>query len=256
MKSATTETFRQIDPKWKDLLRHAGGIADALSELDRSVADFYWKRGAANEGLVWSSFASLSEELHRFMNDEPPIRHADFIEHDYGCWDMCIATIARRLGASFYCHDRRSPLSPDPKNLLRAMQSWQIVSLTGYADNLYTDPVSVITRGELQLIAKEDYGQRGVPVAKSPLLATALLHAERCGIVINVEGHEAFGSGDDCHWIVVEPPIPGKDLDLVDNVGDGDRYPTETIVHDIAVYARRSALSLELKPAKANFETS
>jgi hypothetical protein len=244
------ESFRQADAQWRGLLRHAGGITDTLRDLDAALTDHHHAKHKRGAHKVWRAFAAFTGELDRFMAGLAPARHVDYLEYDYGCWDMCIATLVKRMEANFFRHDDDTAMAPNPRNLLLALQSWQIVTLTGYMDNLYLDPVSVVTNGQIQLIAKEDYGREGVAMSDSQLLQAALPFADRCGIVLNVDGHEAFGDGDNCHWIIVEPPqIPGENPTLVDNVGDREAYPKDTPIHDIAIYAKRGAFTIEMTPA-------
>ncbi|MBT4486965.1 MAG: CHAT domain-containing protein [Rhodospirillaceae bacterium] len=167
-----------------------------MRDLDAALTDHYYAKHKRGAHKVWRTFAAFTGEIDRFMADLAPVRHANYLEYDYGCWDMCIATLAKRMDANFFRHDDDTAMAPSPRNLLLALQSWQIVTLTGYMDNLYLDPVSVITKGRIQLVAKEDYGRAGVIMSESRLLQAALSFADRCGIVLNVDGHKAFGDSE------------------------------------------------------------
>ena len=59
-------------------------------------------------------------------------------------------------------YNNKKKLNTDPVGVIQALRSWQILSPIGYSYDLFNDPVSIISRGKMQLIMHEDYGKDGV----------------------------------------------------------------------------------------------
>ena len=114
----------------------------------------------------------------------------------------------------------------DPSTVLTAMHRWQIVGISGFAYDLYTDPVSIITKGQVQLIAHEDHGVDGVWLKETALLHRAVTLGDEVVVLACVTGHPAFGEKANSHWIVAEAGgTPGDRLMMSDPSEDSG--PTE-----------------------------
>jgi len=243
--------FSQSDPKWQSILRHHGPTATALEAIDSAMLAIS-RKGDRHQGLVEDLFdglGKLGKALHEFAGGQGASTSADYNVDDYGCWDCCIAMAIARLGGRVYPfienqrQESRRGVVADPSTVLSALHRWQIVGISGFAYDLYMDPVSIITKSQVQLVAHADYGVDGAWRNEASLLQRAVDVGDDVVVVACVSGHPAFGEKSNSHWIIAETrKAPGDRLLMSDP--SEDKGPTKFSyrkVYKVVVYGRGEA---------------
>ncbi len=151
-----------------------------------------------------------------------------------GCWHTSIANM---LTVFKVCLVGRQ--DPSPRALLKKLQKEMLGTLTGYVSRPFMDPLSIITKGEVQLAKYRDFGPDGVVLGDSDLtefLATTN-GVDTCAIV-NVQGHEFQGTGDS-HYLLVKRAIE-NDYEIIDPGCRDKRHLLECFssdrIYQISIY--------------------
>lgn len=195
----------QIDPRWRDCVRYDGPAADALQGLDDILLAYLERPTPEGKAAALKAEGKLSRAIRAMIERGGMLRgKGSYSIYDYGCWDCCVCMVAADFSAKLFEYQKDTPLVPTPPNLIKVLHSWQIITPIAYLDEVVIDPVSVVTRGAVQLVLHEDYGASGAPVSRSRLLSFALEHREYVRIVAAVWGHPFGGKKSGTHWVVID----------------------------------------------------
>ena len=243
--------FSQSNPKWQSILRQHGPTATALEAIDSAMLAIS-RKGHREQDLIDDLFDGLGKlggALHEFAGGQEASLAAEYNVDDYGCLDCCIAMAIARLGGKVYPfiedqgRESHRGVNADPLTVLSAMHRWQIVGISGFAYDLYMDPVSIITKGQVQLVAHTDHGADGAWLREATLLQRAVNVGDDVVVVACVSGHPAFGEKTNSHWIIAEArKTPGDRLMMSDpSEKKGATEFAYRKVYKVLVYGRAAA---------------
>lgn len=199
----------QIDKRWRNDARYDKRVVDALAELDDTIYDLLEKPSKGNKKTAVFAQKRFNQAMETFIARGALQKGSySYPIKNYGCWDCCMCMVISDFQQRLFEYGRRQGLSVTPLHFLKVMRSWQILSCLGYQDEVVIDPVSVVTKGRVQLVLHEDYGKHGVSLADAPLLHFALRHRKVISIAACVKGHAMLGNKPSTHWIVLDPIGP------------------------------------------------
>ncbi len=235
------KVFIQTDNKWKNVSRYHASASDSLSELDQMLTDRISGKEMPDGNVVLSEYVKFGQAIVDIIENGLPNSTENYPLSDYGCWDCSVAMILNHFDVKIFDYNNKKKLNTDPVGVIQALRSWQILSPIGYSYDLFNDPVSIISRGKMQLIMHEDYGKDGVEAKEANLLNFAAKLKGNIGILVCVRGHAAFGEKSSSHWMSIDPeklesdgklfvcdPYHGKEQSLY-------KYGN---LHEVCVYAK------------------
>ena len=238
--------FRQEEKEWRHLRRYHDQSADTLQELDQLILDSMNKPN--NESIkikAWEAFGKFTRGLADLIENGLS-KNVDYTSgyaiYNYGCWDCTMAMIISQFKKKVYQADKRKGQSANPKSFIESLRSWQILSPIGFAFDIVNDPVSIITKKEIQMFLHEDYGEMGEYVKSATILQYALRFGDKVGIAVCVKGHPSFGMKDKSHWVYIDPNSTNELVLMFDpstkvsNNNESTNF-TYTKVYEICAYS-------------------
>lgn len=203
-----TEFYSQKSDEWKSVSRYHQPSADSLGELDSAIQDCIKDinnpefKATARKALQKFN-SSAADLIDNGMNAKGDC--SGYSIFNYGCWDCTIAMLISDFGGKIYASESSLGTTPNPRNLVECLRSWQILSPTAYSHDIVNDPVSIITKSKIQMCLHEDYGENGVAVKDATVFNYALESKHKVGIAACVKGHPSLGDGQASHWIYIDP---------------------------------------------------
>lgn len=213
-----TTFFSQRDKKWKFIKRYHRSAADSLQELDESIRQCLNKNSDSNKKQAWEAFGRFTQGVSDLIENGIDNKKgtSGYSVFDYGCWDCAISMVIANFDAKVYMYDKRNGKITDPQSFIEALKSWQILSPIGFYYDIFTDPVSIITKGEVQLYLHEDYGEDGVNAKNATVFQDAINLGNKVGIAVCVKGHPSFGKKTNSHWVYIDSESTEYDIQMFD----------------------------------------
>lgn len=234
------EFFSQSNPRWNYLQRYDESSSDSLEELDKAILKVIdnTTRNDSTKNVAYKvlfQFAkSVSDLIENGMNEkcgtDDNSAHGYSI-HEFGCWDCTMSMIISHFKERVYEYGKSESesLPINPKNFIKSLRSWQLLSPIGYSFDIINDPIAIITKRKVQLVLHEDYGVRGRIVKNATVFQHALKLNKLVGIAVCVQGHPFLGKGYDPHWVFIDPESTPDKVDIYDPSSEHDQKAAITI---------------------------
>ncbi|MEY8198965.1 MAG: hypothetical protein RPS47_06970 [Colwellia sp.] len=194
------EFYFQHDERWGSLLWYDKEICELIGDVTKSFHGF--QSGDVAGGELLETTARLSKYMRSVVEDGGQSSSKAGSLSESGCWHTSVSNMLNEFGI------RLENVAPNPEILLKTLQGKLLGTLTGYVEHGSVDPLSIVTRGKVQLARYRDFGCEGEDRDNQELLdllkSTACVNT--CAIV-NVDGHEFLGSGSNSHYVLVTNPI-------------------------------------------------
>ena len=240
--------YSQIDPKWKYERRYHQESADSLQELDELILDYLQgTRDQPQKKKIQQALARFRSGIQSLIKDklDKPIKTLGYSIYNYGCWECTIAMIIAQFEEMIYPEEEGVELEPTPTNLIYALRSWQILSLIGFSFDMVVDPVSVVTKANVQMYLHEDYGVNGSSIKDAVVFNYALFllkKIKKVGVAVCVEGHPSFGCGENAHWVYIDPESTCENLIVADPSEKAPAKFAYTKIYEVCVYSTSSQI--------------
>ena len=199
-----------------------------LKVIDKNTRDNETKNVAYKALLSFTN--NISDLIENGMNEREEYTDG-YSVHDYGCWDCTMSMIISHFNGRVYEYGKpeSDSIPIHPKNFIKSLRSWQLLSPIGYSFDIMNDPIAVITKRKVQLVLHEDYGARGRIVKNATVFQHALKLNKLVGIAICVQGHPFLGRGDDPHWVYIDPVSSPDKVLIYDPSSNYDKDSSITI---------------------------
>ena len=243
--------FIQNDDKWKNISRYHAGAADSLGELDQMLIDRISDGQVPDGNAVLSEYIKFGQAIRDVIENGLPNGSKNYPLSKYGCWDCSVAMILNHFDVQIFEYGKDKKLKADPATVIKALRSWQILSPSGYAYDLFNDPVSIISKGAMQLIMHEDYGEDGVKPHEANILNFVTNLKGNVGILVCVKGHAAFGKNESSHWMAIDPEkleVEGKFIACDPSHGKQQSLNLYKKVYEVCVYAKSENIKKIFNP--------
>lgn len=240
-----TICFSQRDEKWKFIKRYHQSASDSLQGLDESIRQCLKKKSDSNQKEAWEAFGhftqAISDLIENGLNNEKGT--SGYSVFDYGCWDCAIAMVIANFNAKVYIYDKRNGKDTNPATFIDALRSWQILSPIGFYYDIFIDPISIITKGKVQLYLHEDYGKDGENAQKATVFQDAISLGDKVGIAVCVKGHPSLGIKTKSHWVYIDPQSITGDIKMFDPDKPANKKTpskfTYKKIYEVCVYSTR-----------------
>jgi hypothetical protein len=164
--------YFQSDPRWRDLPWYDPAIDEAIKKL-----------------------TSL---LHRESASSRRARGADGTLGIDGCWHVAIASMLAQFGI------RSKGKLYDPTVLVHALRDRMLGTLSGYVQDPFVDPLSLITLGRVQLWRYRDFLRKGIKASDAELSnLLAEVDGQHVLAIANVGEHEFIEPKGNSHYILI-----------------------------------------------------
>ncbi len=210
--------FTQTDLRWRSIPCHHEQSTETLEKLDEAIQTCLKQSSKRNRHRAEQAAHQFYQAVCVFINEGfRPGRRQKYSIEKYGCWICCLCMIAHDHNIHFYEYGKRKRkrLPPNPGSLIATLRSWQLLSPIGYTYDLIIDPITVVTRGALQLFWHRDYGEEGTSISLLRASLIALCRQPAFSVMVAVRGHPVFGYKDATHWVVLDSRGSDKEIQLM-----------------------------------------
>lgn len=161
--------------------------------------DKKWSRLRWYDPAIDAAVSDLTDAIHSRPESFIGSNGEDCTLGQSGCWHVSVASMLSQLGQK-YQHALFTP-----KSLLLALSDEGMGTLTGYVSRPFVDPMSIITRGAVQLYGFRDFGLNGIGQKSTELKQLLnIVDGKRFCAIVNVRCHEFFGEEEhSSHYVLI-----------------------------------------------------
>lgn len=142
----------QIDERWHKDSRYDRRSVDALGNLDEKIMQTLDNPTTQNKQAAMIALTGFTSAVESLINRGTLRRsYRTYSIFGYGCLDCCLCMVVSDFKQTLFEYKSRNGLPPTPKNFLKVLRSWQILSVVGYQYEMILDLVSVMTNSRVQL---------------------------------------------------------------------------------------------------------
>jgi len=192
-----TKIYQQDDKEWRHLLWYDNNLCQSIRQITEYI-HAYAENRICKEELTGATkvLCTQIDEIVKKGKYEQLSEHSGSLSKS-GCWHTSVANMLTWFNVKL-----KNKIS-NPKIVLKAFQESFLCTLTGYVENPCVDPLSIISKGKVQLVKYRDFGPKGINkknIEFNALLSTTS-HNNTCAIV-NVGSHE-FEGNSNSHYVLV-----------------------------------------------------